>query len=142
MVKCISLSAVLLVLAVSGVPDALRITNDTGGNIGLYVSRFEAVKAKRQNVVIDGKCFSACTLVLAIVPQKQICVTDNAVLGFHAAWRPGFLGFKILNEPATYAMTQMYPDSIRRWIASKGGLNTEMIYLSGTELEAIYLPCK
>ena len=37
------------------------------------------------DVVIDGKCLSACTMVLGLVPSKQICVTPRARFGFHAA---------------------------------------------------------
>ena len=42
--------------------------------------------------MIDGACLSACTLVLGIVPRERICVTQRAMLGFHAAWMPGPAG--------------------------------------------------
>ena len=78
----------------------VRITNDRGGNIGAYWSRYMALRDAGEEIIIDGVCSSACTLVLGIVPHDRICVTQNAVLGFHAAWRPGFLGFEIINDPA------------------------------------------
>src|ERR1700751_3133531 len=77
----------------------VRITNDRGGNIGAYWSRYMALRDAGEEIIIDGVCSSACTLVLGIVPHDRICVTQNAVLGFHAAWRPGFLGFEIINDP-------------------------------------------
>jgi hypothetical protein len=79
----------------------VRITDDRGGNIGAYWSRYMALRDTGEQIVIDGTCSSACTLVLGIVPHHRICVTSNAVLGFYAAWRPGFLGFEIINDPAT-----------------------------------------
>jgi hypothetical protein len=72
---------------------------------------------------------------------RFICVTPHAMLGFHAAWRPGFLGFKVINEPATRTLLSFYPEPIRQWIARNGGLRTEMMYLSGPELMGIYRQC-
>lgn len=120
----------------------VRIADDHGGNIGAYYSRFIALREAGTQVVIDGTCASACTMVLGIVPHDRICVTANAVFGFHAAWRPGFLGFEVLNDPATRTLWNLYPTSIRRWIARNGGLGLQMIYLSGPELFAMYPQCR
>jgi hypothetical protein len=94
-----------------------------------------------EKIIIDGTCSSACTLVLGIVPHDRICVTRRALLGFHAAWRPDFLGSKTINEPATRTLMSFYPLPIRRWIEDHGGLGTDMMYLSGRELMAIYREC-
>jgi hypothetical protein len=120
----------------------VRIADDRGGNIGEYWSRFTALRDAKEQVVIDGICSSACTMVLGIVPRDRICVTDNATLGFHAAYRPGFLGSRIVNEPATRTLMSIYPDAIRQWLARNGGLGTETIYLSGPELFALYRKCQ
>ena len=121
---------------------ALRITNDQGGNIGQYWSRYMAVRDSGEQVIIDGMCSSACTLVLGIVPTDRICVTPNTVLGFHAAWRPGFLGLRVINDPATRTLWSFYPNPIRQWIARNGGLGFTTIYLSGAELFAMYRQCR
>jgi len=36
---------------------------------------------------------------------------------------------------------EMYPSSIRSWIAKRGGLKTHMIFLRGRELTGLYRPC-
>ena len=120
----------------------VRIADDRGGNIGEYWSRFTALRDAKEQVIIDGICSSACTMVLGIVPRDRICVTDNAALGFHAAYRPGFLGLRIVNEPATRTLMGIYPDAIRQWLARNGGLGSETIYLSGPELFALYRKCR
>src|SRR4029077_16774618 len=120
----------------------LRITDDRGGNIGEYWARFTALRDAKEQVIIDGICSSACTMVLGIVSRDRICVTDNARLGFHAAYRPGFLGIRIVNEPATRTLMSTYHDAIRQWLARNGGLGTETIYLSGPELFALYRKCR
>jgi hypothetical protein len=119
----------------------VRITEDNGGKIGTYWARYMALRASGEQVVIDGKCSSACTMVLGIVPHDRICVTANAKLGFHAAYRPGFLGFEIVNDPATRTLWSLYPVPIRQWIARNGGLGLQMIYLSGPALFAMYRQC-
>lgn len=120
---------------------AVRITDDHGGNIGAYWSRYMALRDSGQQIIIDGTCSSACTMVLGIVPADRICVTPNAILGFHAAWRPGFLGLKVINSPATRTLMSFYPTPVRQWIDRNGGLGTGMIYLSGPELFAMYRTC-
>jgi hypothetical protein len=35
----------------------------------------------------------------------------------------------------------MYPTSVRKWIAARGGLNPRMIFLRGKQLQAMYKPC-
>ena len=135
----------VVVVALFGSPGAgatLRITDDRGGNIGAYWSRYVAARDADEQVIIDGKCSSACTLVLGIVPPRRICVTKNAVLGFHAAWRPNFLGFHVTNEPATRTLMSYYPPPIRQWIARNGGLSDKMLYLSGRDLLALYRECR
>jgi hypothetical protein len=137
------LLALIAQVTISGPATAtVRIADDRGGNIGEYWSRFTALRDAKEQVIIDGICSSACTMVLGIVPRDRICVTDNATLGFHAAYRPGFLGSRVVNEPATRTLLNIYPDAIRQWLAHNGGLGTETIYLSGPELFALYRKCR
>src|SRR6266480_6054858 len=63
-----------------------RIEDDKGGSLGKYLLMFAAIRDSGERVVIDGSCFSACTLVTAIIPKSRICITDRAALGFHASW--------------------------------------------------------
>ena len=81
-------------------------------------------------------------MVLGIVPHDRICVTARAKLGFHAAWRWGFPGFEIVNQPATRTLWNLYPVPIRQWIARHGGLGLQTIYLAGPELFAMYRICR
>ena len=135
-------AALLAVLWPIPAAAAVRIADDEGGNIGAYYARFTALRDSGDDVVIDGTCSSACTIVLGIVPHDRICVTPRAKLGFHAAWRSGFLGFQVINQPATRTLWNLYPVPVRQWIARNGGLGLQMIYLSGPELMALYPQCR
>jgi hypothetical protein len=137
-----AIAAILIASLPKTAVAVVRITDDRGGNIGAYWSRYMALRDAGEQIVIDGTCSSACTLVLGIVPHDRICVTPNAVLGFHAAWRPGFLGFEIVNDPGTRTLWNLYPVPIRHWINRNGGLGLTTIYLAGPELFTMYRQCR
>ena len=120
---------------------ALRISDDTGGRIGTYIETFTAARDAGERVVIDGRCLSACTLVLGIVPRARICATQNATFGFHAAWMPDGAGARVISAAGTRALWNIYPPAVRQWIRRKGGLAREMIFLRGRDLAALYRPC-
>jgi hypothetical protein len=138
----IPLTLLLMFWLAESAAAVVRITDDRGGNIGAYWSRYVALRDAGEQIIIDGTCSSACTLVLGIVPHDRICVTQNAVLGFHAAWRPGFLGFEVINDPGTRTLWNIYPMPIRQWISRNGGLGRTTLYLFGPELFAIYRQCR
>lgn len=142
-VMMVALAIASLATAFGATPSAaaLRIANDTGGLIGTYVETYTAARNAGERVVIDGRCLSACTLVLGIVPRARICVTENATLGFHAAWVPDGVGGRVRSAAGTRAIWGMYPPAVRRWISRNGGLAEQMIFLRGAELAAIYPPC-
>jgi hypothetical protein len=120
---------------------ATRIVDDRGGQIGSYVDKYQSLRRSGETVIIDGLCASACTLVLGAVPHDKICVTAHARLGFHAAWDHGANGLAVTNRDATQTLYSLYPSPVRRWIASRGGLKPQMIFLHGKELMSMYRPC-
>jgi len=118
------------------------ITDDIGGRIGKYVEAYQNARQNGELVVIDGVCLSACTLVLGIVPSDRICITRRATLGFHAAWLPGPRGRPVHSAAGTQALWEYYPAHVRRWIESRGGLSSKMLYLRGSELASMYPQCR
>jgi hypothetical protein len=102
----------------------------------------EMLRSSGENVVIDGNCLSACTLVLGLVPRARICATPRARLGFHAAWMPDSDGRPVTSPMGTQALWNIYPASVRRWISQHGGLSRKMIYLEGRALGGIVASCE
>jgi hypothetical protein len=133
--------AVFAVLWAVNADAAIRISNDKGGQIGPYLDAYVNLRKSGQNVIIDGPCLSACTIVLGVLPRERICVTPRAQLGFHAAWNPGRDGRPILSQAGTKALWDIYPGEIRAWLKRRGGLKPKMVYLSGSELMAMYRSC-
>jgi hypothetical protein len=118
----------------------IRLADDAGGLIAAYQYRFNRARASHERIVIDGSCLSACTLAVGLVPREQICATPKAVLGFHAAWQPTPWG-RAPSAPATKHMWDIYPAEIQSWINAHGGLTPHMIFLKGSELEAMVPAC-
>jgi len=132
---------VLMLAAMNSSHAAIRIADDPGGKIGTYIDRYQGLRSSGETVIIDGLCASACTMVLGAVPRERICVTSQAVLGFHAAWDSGANGRAVTNPGATRMLYSIYPSSVRRWIAARGGLKPQMIFLRGKQLMGMYRPC-
>src|SRR5262245_58547556 len=119
-----------------------RINDDVGGSLGEYLLKFAEIRDSGDYVVIDGDCFSACTLVTAMIPKGRVCITDRARLGFHAAWIDDRGRHRRISAEGTRLMYQMYPPSIQNWIMRRGGLGVRTIILKGRELAAFYPRCK
>ena len=133
----------LLLVALVQPSDAMtRIDGDMGGSLGEYLLKFAAIRDSGERVMIDGSCFSACTLVTALLPRDKICITERAMLGFHAGWFENESGERAISPIGTRVLYQMYPPLIRNWIARRGGLGSRTIVLEGRELAAMYRYCK
>ena len=137
------LVGLLLPVALAQPCDAMtRIAGDMGGPLGEYLLVFAAIRDAGEQVMIDGSCFSACTLVTALIPRGKICITERAMLGFHAGWFENKAGERVTSPTGTRVLYEMYPPVIRNWIARRGGLGARTIVLEGRELAAIYRYCK
>ena len=137
------LVGLLLPFALVQPSDAMtRIAGDMGGPLGDYLFMFAAIRDSKERVMIDGSCFSACTLVTALIPRDKICITERAMLGFHAGWFENNAGERVTSPTGTRVLYEMYPPFIRNWIAHQGGLGMRTIVLEGRELATIYRSCK
>jgi hypothetical protein len=135
-------AAMMLAMAVSPASATKRISDDPGGQLGPYLQKLAALRSSGEQVVIDGKCLSACTMVLGVIPRDHICVTSKAQLGFHAAWRPDEAGRQVTSREGTELLMDNYPQQVRDWISRRGGLTPHMIFLSGRELASMYPTCQ
>ena len=140
--KAVFLTALLSALALPPARAEVRILASPGGQVGPFVDLFKRVRASGEQVVIDGPCLSACTLVLSMVPNDRICVTRRAVLGFHAARSIDRRGRLYAEPEASELVLQAYPAPVRGWIRHRGGLSSRLLLLRGRELAAIYPSCR
>lgn len=142
LVKAIMAVAALLTLAPPSAHAEIRILASPGGAVAPFLDLFKKVRETGERVVIDGPCFSACTLVLSLVPGDRICVTRHAVFGFHAARSIDRRGRTYAEPEASELVLQAYPTPVRDWIVRRGGLNSHLLLLRGRELASLYPRCR
>ena len=82
-----------------------------------------------------------CQAPLDASQTSNVLRRTRAALGFHAAYDFGINGRTFTNREATMMLYSMYPTRVQRWIAARGGLTPQMIFLSGQQLQAMYQPC-
>jgi hypothetical protein len=144
MTLSMSRAAVAMILSLIGQAPAsaeVRILASPGGEAGAYLRLFEGLNRSGERVVIDGPCFSACTLVLTAIPLDRVCATRRAVLGFHAPQLVDQAGHKFAAPDATRLVAASYPPEIRDWIEQHGGLRAKPIFLGGRALAALVQRC-
>jgi hypothetical protein len=136
-------AAVFGMLFIAGIASAdVRIINDPGGKVSSYLRTFYEMRASGERIAIDGPCLSACTLLTGIVPRDHVCITNRAVLGFHAAsYYNDVSGSLVPTRAGTRLVMRLYPSEIRAWINRHGGLTPQFITMRGRDLAALYSPC-
>ena len=65
------IAATVVALTASSARATILITADRGGLLTDYAERFLSARATGEQVVIDGACLSACTLVVGMLPARQ-----------------------------------------------------------------------
>jgi hypothetical protein len=140
MLRSLVATAMLLASLMPALAD-VRILGSPGGEASGYLKFFMLLEESGEKVVIDGPCFSACTLVLSVMPQNRICATSRAVFGFHAAQLVDDRGHKSPAPEATRLVAASYPSGIRDWINHHGGLKAKPIFLRGRELTGLLAHC-
>jgi hypothetical protein len=121
-----------------------RVRRDHGGLVEQYKAKYERLRVRKERVVIDGICNSACTLLLGIVPLNRICATPRASLGVHEAYidKRWTAGVRVASSSGTADLMSYYPPPLKDWIKRRGGLKPQMQHIkNGPELWAIIDPC-
>jgi hypothetical protein len=97
------------------------LQGEAGGKLDEHWYRFKAMNAAGVEVEVRGRCQSACTLITGVIPKSRLCFGENSLLAIHWAREGSW------NGPLSYKSTQWvldhYPDDIREWINSLGGID-------------------
>ena len=111
---------------------------DNGGSLQVYYERYQTYVAAGATFRIDGRCRSACTLVLAWA--DRVCVTERAALGFHEVRDKR--GQRVQSE--SDRLMSLYPAPVREYILARGGLPPPWgtMWASGAALRGLVKPCE
>lgn len=122
---------------------------DPGGNIGQYVMWWERVRDSGAQVMVDGECISACTLLMGIIPPERVCMTDRASFGIHQAATGDVdkAGNPVGDPELTKRVQRLfYPKIVKDWIAAwekeHGPLTLDVIYMMPEDMKGYYKMCE
>jgi hypothetical protein len=121
-----------------GRPKPWVIADDNGGVLQNYYERYRTAVAAGATFRIDGRCRSACTLVLAWA--DRVCVTERAALGFHQVRDKN--GQPVQSE--SDRLMSLYPAPVREYISAHGSLPPPWgtMWVSGPALRGLVKPCE
>lgn len=114
------------------------VWNDQGGYINDYVLHRQVLEygdswgLKVKPDAIHGICLSSCTIRLGL-PRHLVCVGPFARLGFHRGTEERRLKsgriVRVDSPAATAQLMRQYPQWVRDWINSRGGLKRDLDYM-------------
>lgn len=117
---------------ISGIhAETIMIRDHRGGPVDYYAESFSSMAVSGQDVIIDGVCLSACTLVLGLIPRERVCATSSARFGFHSAYALVPWG-KVHHAEGTQKLLNSYATDVLQWIQERGGLRPRMMYAKAT----------
>ena len=113
----------------------LVIKYNPGGVVEEFIRAVETYRMRRESIVVDGPCMSACVLTLSLARDGLMCATPRASFHFHSAFSgpPGTPGW---DEDGGYNAVMMgeVPESVADYVRDHGGLSHKWIVLSGREM--------
>jgi hypothetical protein len=88
----------------------IHITDDPGGNVGVYYQKYKALSDAGTEIHFHGVCMSACTMVFfTSFTGIKACADEGAVFGFHKPF--GLANGKVMRSKADIRETR------KIWIA-------------------------
>jgi len=117
-------------------PRVVTIREDRGGHVILYALRVREWLERGTQVRFAGKCQSACTMYLGL-SQEQTCISDGATFGFHSPYGVSRREDRVAQD----YMMRNYPEWVRLWIDSKGGLTRQMKTMPYDYASIFLKPC-
>ena len=130
-VRLAFIAALLCLIAMPATAETIDVSDNHGGRVADYNTRWAGYAARGVNVRIVGPCQSACTVLLGHIPRSRICVTPNASFGFHLARL----------EVATQTLWNAYQADIRAWINARGGLKKDFIWMRAPDTFKYFRKC-
>lgn len=117
-------------------PKTEVITFSPGGSVGEFIEHYQKDAEQGVHIVVKGECISACTLMIGLVPPQNVCVSPNAMFGFHSASEELPNGDEKFSLEGTEIVWFTYPVAVRTMLTKLGMGPTkphpDLVWLPGT----------
>lgn len=115
--------------------ETLIITQSPGGSISEHLNATVQMRKDIKTLIIDGKCESACFLMVDILYRAgvDVAITKYGSLGFHQMWKKEQDGtITWSNNP------ERWSKGIQQWAIEKSAWNPWMTYMSREDMKKAY----
>lgn len=116
------------------------ITFDPGGSVVEFYEKYNMLRQTGAEVMVDGPCISACTLVFGLIDADKVCITSRALFGFHSASKGDEFA-----QDITQMIWLQYPEYVRQFLLSKGWDGTtahpDLIWMDNQTALGFFKPC-
>lgn len=129
--------------ATLGCGDKVCVVGDNmGGDLQNYLGAAREAQREHTQIVIDGWCVSACSLVADRL-RPHVCITSNAQFGFHKTWDLIIRADGQEYYAPGHHKTLIYTRALQRWIDKKGGEPSRgLLVMSNQEAGAFWPRCR
>jgi len=111
--------------------DTLIVHNDNGGRVDHRLQAIAGIEQRGDSVRVSGHCYSACTMYLALGPDR-LCAEPGVMFGFHAATNARTGAALPL---WTAVMATHYPEKVRNWFYDHAAhVTTGLVQLRGSDM--------
>lgn len=130
-------------------PRPYLVTTNPGGGVLDFILEYDNVRRSGRQVVVDGICISACTLVVGLVPLDRVCMTPFGQFAFHSAYSMSLLGPQHSSE-GTRLIWQVYPEAVRAMLRARGfngaaapidNRHPDLIYFTAEDMRDVVRGC-
>lgn len=115
----------------------LVIEESMGGSVNDFRLAGLHLLYTRTPIIVDGPCYSACTLLLDEA-RPYVCLTTRAVLGYHKA--------AYVDDQKVKHSSELYYETpgLNDYLNSRGGLpeNDDLMLVPFEQAKQFYTPCK
>lgn len=135
-------SLLIAALLTSSAQATTVITQNNGGVVEDFWVEIQSHEMRGEQIVVDGPCWSACTLTLMLAKKGLMCATPRAFFGFHRAYG-GAKGTPEYDDDGGWTATIMtnLPPKVSGWLQERGGMTHDWKILAGSEMEALVPMC-
>jgi len=135
---CTVLAFVTPALASGRSVPRLTISFDRGGSVFEYIQKYNGYREGGVYIRVTDICLSACTPITGLVQNDHVCVSDQALFGFHSAFTDSGLGDETFSKVGTDLAWHIFPKKIQDLIRLQGwdgvSEHPDLVYFKGTDI--------
>lgn len=123
---------------------------DPGGSMGDRVHEIRAFQEKGTKIIIAGECYSACTMLAMPEAELDVCMTPDAIFGYHQPYYDEITTPEQIEELKELAnmMFEAYHPKVRAFLEENywpskinGDDENDLVFMNAYDMEGVIPFC-